>query len=88
VATGSAVGGGAATPVRAEPIPPPLHKFHGIIAAKLVVSAARTGVIGMVTFVPVVGGLVNGALDGLATRGIGRQADILFGTAAKWMMPT
>jgi hypothetical protein len=26
----------------------------------------------------VVGGLVNGALDGLATRGIGKQADVLF----------
>lgn len=66
-------------PLLFGPLPPPLlQKINGIIAAKLVVSAAKTGTIGMVKFVPVVGGLVNGALDGFATRGIGKQADILF----------
>jgi hypothetical protein len=58
-----------------------LRKIDGIIAAKLLVGAAKTGALGMVKFVPVVGGLVNGALDGIATRGIGRQADALFTTA-------
>jgi hypothetical protein len=75
-------------PARGEPVPtlfvnlpaPLLQKINGIIASRLVVGAAKTGVIGMVKFVPVVGGLVNGALDGMATRGIGRQADILFKT--------
>jgi uncharacterized protein (DUF697 family) len=57
---------------------PLLEKINGIIAGKLVVGAAKTGVIGMVKFVPVVGGLVNGALDGLATRSIGREAAVLF----------
>ncbi len=61
---------------------PLLQKINGIIASKLVVGAAKTGVIGMVKFVPVVGGLVNGALDGFSTRGIGRQADILFRSAS------
>ena len=73
-------------PAEGEPAPllfahlpaPLLHKINGLIATRLVVSAAKTGVIGMVKFVPVVGGLVNGALDGLATRGIGRQAELLF----------
>lgn len=72
-------------PVQAGPAPPLfaglppalLNKINGIIAARLLVGAAKTGVIGMVKFVPVVGGLVNGALDGFATRGIGKQADLL-----------
>jgi hypothetical protein len=69
-------------PAMFAPLPEPLlRKIDGIIASKLVVGAAKTGVIGMVKFVPVVGGLVNGALDGLATRGIGKQADLLFKTA-------
>jgi hypothetical protein len=57
---------------------PLLAKIDGIIAGKLVVGAAKTGVLGMVKFVPVVGGLVNGALDGFATRSIGKQADLMF----------
>jgi len=73
-------------PLREGPAPllfanlpsPLLQKIDGIIAAKLLVGAAKTGVLGMVKFVPVVGGLVNGALDGLATRSIGKQADLLF----------
>ena len=76
-------------PTRAESPPllfatlPPalLDKINGIIAGKLLAGAAKTGVIGMVKFVPVVGGLVNGALDGIATRGIGKQADTLFKAA-------
>jgi uncharacterized protein (DUF697 family) len=55
-----------------------LEKINAIVASKLLVGAAKTGVIGMVKFVPVVGGLVNGALDGFSTRSIGRQADALF----------
>jgi uncharacterized protein (DUF697 family) len=67
------------TPLLFATLPPHiLDKINGIIAAKLLVGAAKTGVLGMVKFVPVVGGLVNGALDGLATRGIGKQADVLF----------
>jgi hypothetical protein len=74
--------GEAPVPLLFAPLPAPLlQKINGIIAAKLVVSAAKTGTIGMVKFVPVVGGLVNGALDGLATRSIGKQADLLFRTA-------
>ncbi len=77
-------------PVRSAPAPllfanlpaPLLLKIDGIIAARLLVGAAKTGVLGMVKFVPVVGGLVNGALDGIATRGIGKQADSLFRPAA------
>lgn len=73
-------------PSKGEPAPqlfatmpaPLLEKINGIIAGKLLVSAAKTGTIGMVKFVPVVGGLVNGALDGMATRSIGKQADLLF----------
>jgi len=72
------------TPRLFETLPAPLlAKIDGIIAGKLVVGAAKTGVIGMVKFVPVVGGLVNGALDGIATRAIGKQADILFRAAPK-----
>jgi hypothetical protein len=75
---------GASTPALFAPLPAPLlQKINGIIAARLVVGAAKTGVIGMVKFVPVVGGLVNGALDGIATRGIGKQADLLFPAAAR-----
>ena len=78
-------------PLREGPAPllfanlpsPLLQKIDGIIAARLLVGAAKTGVLGMVKFVPVVGGLVNGALDGIATRGIGKQADSLFKTTAE-----
>jgi hypothetical protein len=73
---------GQSVPLLFANLPAPLlDKINAIIASRLLTSAAKTGVIGMVKFVPVVGGLVNGALDGLATRGIGRQADILFRTA-------
>jgi len=70
---------GQSPPLLFAGLPAPLlQKIDGIIAAKLLVGAAKTGVLGMVKFVPVVGGLVNGALDGLATRSIGKQADLLF----------
>jgi hypothetical protein len=69
---------GPVPPLFATLPPPLLRKIDGIIAARLLVGAAKTGVLGMVKFVPVVGGLVNGALDGIATRGIGKQADSLF----------
>jgi hypothetical protein len=74
---------GASAPQVFAGLPAPLlQRIDGLIAAKLIVSAAKTGTIGMVKFVPVVGGLVNGALDGLATRSIGRQADIVFRAAS------
>jgi hypothetical protein len=74
-------GAGPVPPLFADLPAPLLQKIDGIIAGKLLVGAAKTGVLGMVKFVPVVGGLVNGALDGIATRGIGKQADTLFKTA-------
>jgi hypothetical protein len=70
---------GESTPLMFVRLPPPLlEKINGIVARRLLVSATKTGVIGIVKFIPVVGGLVNGGLDGFATRRIGRQADILF----------
>jgi hypothetical protein len=70
-------------PLMLAGLPPPLlHKINGLVASRLVVSAGKSSALGMVKFVPLVGGLVNGGLDGLATRGIGKQADLLFRPAA------
>ena len=51
-----------------------LSRINGEVAARLVSMGGRSSALYLITFLPIVGGLVSGGLNAAATRGIGRRA--------------
>jgi uncharacterized protein (DUF697 family) len=51
-----------------------LSQINRQVAVRLVSMSGRSGALYLITFLPIVGGLVSGGLNAAATRGIGRRA--------------
>lgn len=55
-----------------------INNINPAVGFRLITKAGTTGIINVVRIVPVIGGVVNGTLDGLVTRSIAFAAKSAF----------